>query len=80
MIAFGHFSLLPGINASPYIDEMKLQDTDEFLIIASSSFWEVCILFPLFVWKFISFCFFFFKKNFIYLFILKKGSQLSNCC
>jgi adenylate cyclase len=39
--AFGHFNLLPAINAAPYIDEMKLQATDEFLIIASSTFWEI---------------------------------------
>jgi adenylate cyclase len=32
--------LLPAINAAPYIDEMKLQDSDEFLILASSAFWE----------------------------------------
>jgi len=29
------------VNAAPYTDEMKLQDTDEFLIIGSSSFWEI---------------------------------------
>lgn len=39
--AFGHYNMLPAINAAPYIDEMKLQDTDEFLIVASSTFWEV---------------------------------------
>jgi len=38
--AFGHFNLLPAINAAPYIDEMKLQDADEFLILASSAFWH----------------------------------------
>jgi len=39
--AFGHFNLLPSINAGPYSEIIKLQDTDEFIIIASSAFWEL---------------------------------------
>lgn len=39
--AFGHFEHMPHVNALPHISSVELCDADEFLIIASGTFWNV---------------------------------------
>jgi adenylate cyclase len=39
--AFGHHHLLPYVNANPSINEVLLGPTDEFVLIATNSFWKV---------------------------------------
>jgi adenylate cyclase len=38
--SFGHFHLVPIINANPYISKTELTDDDEFVIMASKGFWN----------------------------------------
>jgi adenylate cyclase len=38
---FGHFKLLPLINANPFIQKIELSDHDEFIILASRSLWDL---------------------------------------
>lgn len=39
--AFGHHHLLPYVNACPSINEIMLGPKDEFVLVATASFWEV---------------------------------------
>lgn len=38
--SFGFYNVFPAINASPDIDEIELEETDEFVIIANRGLWE----------------------------------------
>ncbi|KAI3647348.1 hypothetical protein MP228_007569 [Amoeboaphelidium protococcarum] len=38
--SFGQFEQLPHVNAQPYVSTTELNDADEFMIIASSEFWN----------------------------------------
>ncbi|RUP25516.1 hypothetical protein BC936DRAFT_138831 [Jimgerdemannia flammicorona] len=38
--SFGHFHLLPVVNANPYISTIELSEQDEFVILASKGLWE----------------------------------------
>ncbi|KAJ9077683.1 cysteinyl-tRNA synthetase [Entomophthora muscae] len=37
---FGHFSLLPLVNANPSIEEIELTENDEFVILGTRSMWD----------------------------------------
>lgn len=39
--SFGHYNLVPIVNSSPYIKTTALTEDDDFLIMASSAFWDV---------------------------------------
>ncbi|KAG0258651.1 cysteinyl-tRNA synthetase [Actinomortierella ambigua] len=39
--AFGGFHLVPIVNSNPYIEVVQLTEEDDFLIMASKSFWDV---------------------------------------
>ncbi|KAF9972519.1 cysteinyl-tRNA synthetase [Actinomortierella ambigua] len=39
--AFGGFHLVPIVNSNPYIEVVNLTEDDDFLIMASKSFWDV---------------------------------------
>lgn len=40
---FGHHALLPYVNACPSVRCVELQPTDEFILVATYSFWEVML-------------------------------------
>lgn len=37
---FGHFDLMPIVNASPHVMEYDLSSTDEFIVLGNRNFWE----------------------------------------
>ncbi|KAG0198299.1 cysteinyl-tRNA synthetase, partial [Mortierella sp. NVP41] len=39
--SFGHYHLVPIVNSNPYIETTTLTEDDDFLIMASKSFWDV---------------------------------------
>jgi len=39
--SFGQYNLVPVVNSNPYIDTTTLSEDDDFLIMASSAFWDV---------------------------------------
>ncbi|KAF9350848.1 cysteinyl-tRNA synthetase, partial [Mortierella sp. NVP85] len=39
--SFGHYHLVPIVNSNPFIDTKTLSEDDDFLIMASKSFWDV---------------------------------------
>lgn len=41
--AFGDKSLKLHLSSEPYVDEMKIDDTTEFMILASDGLWKVSL-------------------------------------
>ncbi|KAF8967218.1 cysteinyl-tRNA synthetase [Entomortierella lignicola] len=39
--SFGHYHLVPIVNSNPFIETITLTEEDDFLIMASKSFWDV---------------------------------------